>query len=75
MSTDENRRININIHSSDISDQEAVDVVGQVIALGRFADEDDSYCRIAVNHQTGFVICAKRTRAGHDTFHLYRQHR
>ena len=65
------RRININIHG-DIDDEKVLYMVLAVVLGGRISNNGEQYSYATTFHG-GYVVVTDITKAGHDTFHVYRQ--
>ena len=63
------RRITICIRD-ETSDAKAVELVKNVINIGRISGE--AYCYVST-WVDKYVVCSDKTRAGNDTFHVYRE--
>ena len=71
------RRMTINIDDG-LPDEVAVDMVLRVIHMGRISGDGTTYCyasTCALSDGSEGVIVANRTRAGNDTFSVYRKER
>ncbi len=64
------RRMNINIYD-DIPDKRALELVTRVVQEGRISNDDKQYCLlIQFGKET---VVTDLTRAGHDTFYVYKE--